>query len=216
MSRELVRSAIRSLGLSRKKASFYGKPKDLDTKIASFVQQRDAFAASGKHFVSIDETSFGRNFTRCTYGYSPIGKPLYLAKALPRVTTTSVVACVSRDGLVGKHSIVGGAFNAQRFAAFLESLRLPVDTVVLLDNVRFHHSQIVKQAAERLGIHLLFVPPYSPWFNPIEYCFSVIKRAYYKSLDIEAAFGLLGARTCAATFSKCLSLMHPPSLFAAT
>ena len=50
---------------------------------------------------------------------------------------------------------------------------LQPDTVVLIDNVAFHHSKIVKQYARDRNIHLLYVPPYSPWFNPVEGVFSI-------------------------------------------
>ena len=42
---------------------------------------------------------------------------------------------------------------------------------LLQDNVRFHHSKIVKQYAAENNIGMNYIPPYSPIFNPIEMSF---------------------------------------------
>jgi len=38
------------------------------------------------------------------------------------------------------------------------------------------------------NVHLLYVPPYSPWFNPVERVFSIVKRNYYSTRDIQQSF----------------------------
>jgi transposase len=59
-------------------------------------------------------------------------------------------------------------------------------------------------------VHLLFTPPYSPWFNPIEGVFSIVKRHYYKHGNINAAFACVEARHTAAFFRQALSLAAAP------
>ena len=88
VSKELVRIAISKLGLSKKKARFYGEPNNLKEKTEIFLEQRDKYIKQNRRFLSIDETSFGRNGIN-TFGYSRIGRPLYIKKKQPRVTTTS-------------------------------------------------------------------------------------------------------------------------------
>ena len=61
VSKELVRLAISKLGLSKKKARFYGEPNDLKEKTTIFLERRDAYIEQKRRFLSIDETSFGRN-----------------------------------------------------------------------------------------------------------------------------------------------------------
>ena len=41
------------------------------------------------------------------------------------------------------------------------------------------------------GVRLLFTPPYSPWFNPIEACFSIVKRSYYRGSSVDQAYATL-------------------------
>jgi transposase len=79
VSKELVRTIIKKLGFSKKKAKRFGTSPDLESKTAAFIARRDALLAEGRRFYSIDETSFGRNGP-ATYGYALRGQPLLLRK----------------------------------------------------------------------------------------------------------------------------------------
>jgi transposase len=57
-------------------------------------------------------------------------------------------------------------------------------TVLLMDNVAFHHSYKVKEYTKEIQWDILFVPPYSHVFNPIEGVFSIVKRQYQRNLSI--------------------------------
>lgn len=52
--------------------------------------------------------------------------------------------------------------------------------ILILDNFRSHHTRTVKALAKRLNIILVFLPPYSPDLNPIEYIWKDVKRAISK------------------------------------
>jgi transposase len=96
----------------------------------------------------------------------------------------------------------------------LRQLALPPRTVLLLDNVRFHHSAESRVAAAEKGFDLLFVPvpPYSPWFNPIETVFSVIKRHYYQNHDAEAALAIVQQTHVLGAFRHSFSACHNLSI----
>lgn len=49
--------------------------------------------------------------------------------------------------------------------------------ILILDNFRSHHARTVTAFAERLNIVLVFLPPYSPDLNPIEFIWKDVKRA---------------------------------------
>jgi hypothetical protein len=49
-----------SIGMTRKKVRFYGRPKDLKVKTDIYKAKRDEFIENGKVFYSLDETSFVR------------------------------------------------------------------------------------------------------------------------------------------------------------
>lgn len=207
VSRELVRLAIKRLGLTKKKARYYGISKNHEAKTAEFLQQRQKYQDENRIFVSIDETSFGRNGVN-TRGYAPRGKKLHISKNPQRFITTSAVCCVSTKGIEAL-TIRQGSFNTASFVDFVMSLRLPRGTVLLMDNVSFHKSASVREAIQQVGLVPLYTPPYSPWFNPIELCFSIIKRSYYKSLNILDAFESLTSGHAEAFFNKSLKCTGP-------
>jgi len=159
------------------------------------------------NFVSIDETSFGRNGIN-TMGYTKKGTKLHICKKPQRCITTSAVCCVSSIGIEAL-AIRQGSFNTSTFMDFISSLRLPRGTIVLMDNVSFHKSASVRSAILEKGLVALYTPPYSPWFNPIEMCFSIVKRSYYKSLDIHSAFRTLTRGHAEAFFNKSLKCAGP-------
>ena len=202
VSKELIRTAINKFGFSRKKAKFFSVPKQLEEQTKGFKETRNRLLNEGRQVYSLDETSFGRN-CKDMKGYSPKGQVLAIKRNQPRITTTSSLVIVS-DCEIVSHQEVQGSFNTERFCTFLESLSLPAGSVILLDNVRFHHSILAREIVERKAWYFLFTPPYSPWFNPIEGVFSIIKRDFYKHQDIVKAFGTVNSSHCKAFFHKSL------------
>ncbi|KAL5504684.1 hypothetical protein ACEPAH_7347 [Sanghuangporus vaninii] len=77
--------------------------------------------------------------------------------------------------------IVEGSFNADSFAAFINTLLDSMqpwparNSVVIMDNCSIHKSDDVRQLIESRGMKLEFLPAYSPDFNPIELAFSLLK-----------------------------------------
>ena len=135
----------------------------------------------------MDETSFGRH-GRVVYGYSPRGEQLKIQRKTSRMTIVSSLTVVSDKEIIHRQE-VKGSFNTLLFCSFLESLSLPVGTVILLDNVAFHRSKKASEVANLKGYIFLFTPPYSPWFNPIEGVFSIVKRDFYKHGSIVHPLG---------------------------
>ena len=203
VSKELVRIAIKKQGFTKKKARFYGQPKNLQEKTKEFLEKRTFYKSLNKQFISIDEVSFGRNGIN-TKGYSKKGSKLYIQKNKPVMITTSCVCAYSKNKLIGKLHIKG-SINTELYIQFLNSLDLNSEMVLLMDNVRFHHANKVKELCKNKNIEILYTPPYSPWFNPIELCFSIIKRQYYKNQNIDLAFDSLNKNHLEAFFNKSLN-----------
>jgi transposase len=187
-----------------------GAPKSLQAKTEDFIRQRKEYEAEGRPFVAIDETAFGRN-TRSPYGYAQKGSKLFVRKREPRITTTSVVACVSNTGWLKTMQFVGSV-NTDRFLEFLQQVCFPQDAVVLMDNVSFHHAKKVKEyvSVNLPHIAILYTPPYSPWYNPIESCFSIVKRHFAKGrTTVEESMNMLSAQHCESFFRKSLHCVEP-------
>ena len=70
------------------------------------------------------------------------------------------------------------AANTEIFGFFIEHYLAPVLTpkhTVVMDNVPFHKSTVIQNAIRETGANILFLPPYSPEFNPIEEMWSKLK-----------------------------------------
>ena len=59
---------------------------------------------------------------------------------------------------------------------------LPPGAVIVMDNASFHRKARLICVAQKYGFRLIFLPPYSPEFNPIEKVWSWLKRRLRSSL----------------------------------
>ena len=173
---ELIRLYIKKIGYSRKRARYYSESKNSSAKLNKFLEDRKQFIKEKRTFVSIDETSFGRNF-KPAVGYSKKGSRLNIRKITASILTTSALCAVCPNHPVYK-TINKGSFNSDNFSEFIDGLDFPEKTVLLMDNVSFHHSYKVKEIANKHKWDILYIPPYSPVFNPIEGVFSIVKRSF--------------------------------------
>ena len=208
ISRQLANCVVRRLGFSRKRARFFGKPLDLPSKTNDFLLKRDALVSENRRFVAVDETSFGRHGAP-TYGYAPKGEQLRIQKQTPHFRTISVLAMADVNGIIAKTS-KHGSFNTLSFKEFLTQAPIESGTVILLDNVAFHKARCILELATEKGWLLLYTPPYSPWFNPIEGMFSIIKRHFYKYASIDNALNALNPHHANSFFRQSFSLRGMP------
>ena len=97
--------------------------------------------------------------------------------------TTTLVAALTLGGIEAPRTL-DGAMNGAAFLAYIEQVLGPAlrpgDTVVM-DNLPAHKMTGVRAAIEACGARLLYLPPYSPDFNPIEMAFSKIKALLRKA-----------------------------------
>jgi transposase len=63
-------------------------------------------------------------------------------------------------------------------------MNLPEGSLVVMDNLRAHHSPEVRNVLANKGIGILFSPPYSPRCNPIEKVFGALKPMYRKQCPL--------------------------------
>jgi transposase len=100
---------------------------------------------------------------------------------------TTLVAALEPDG-VHEPWMIEGAMNTESFEWYITEQLAPTlrpGQVVVLDNLSVHKAARIRQVLEAHHCTLLFLPPYSPDFTPIEQAFSKIK----------AVLRRLGART---------------------
>jgi transposase len=112
------------------------------------------------------------------YGYSPQGERLHLSVPRNRGENTTLVASMSLEGM-GPSMAVKGSTTAEVFETYLKDVLLPEvreGQVVIMDSLPAHKPNRVRELIEGRGCELLYLPSYSPDYNPIEEAFSKIKE----------------------------------------
>lgn len=123
------------------------------------------------------------------YGYSPKGERVRLKVPRNRGRNTTLLASITISGM-GEAIAVEGSTNKEVFEAYVERALLPTleaGEVVVMDNLSAHKPARVRELIEGKGCELIYLPAYSPDFNPIEEAFSkikdVVRRAAVRTKD---------------------------------
>jgi transposase len=147
--------------------------------------------------VFIDETSANTQMTR-RFGRCPRGQRLVCPVPYGHWKTTTFVAALRADGLVAP-MVIDGAMNGDLFVAYAQQVLVPTlraGDIVVMDNLASHKRVAAVRAIEAAGCCVVYLPPYSPDFNPIEQAFAKIKArlraAELRTIDkVEAFFGTI-------------------------
>jgi transposase len=97
--------------------------------------------------------------------------------------TTTFTAGLRLGGLTAP-MVLDGPMNGDAFLAYVDQALVPELTpgdIVVMDNLPAHKVAGVREAIEAVGARLLYLPPYSPDFNPIEMAFSKLKALLRKA-----------------------------------
>lgn len=146
-------------------------------KPKAYLRLRERYVRRKKTLVYVDESGFAPEVVR-QYGRAPRGRKVHgLRPGNSRPRTCLLAAQI--EGSVQATQLWEGTCDTLTFNHWLEHLLCPILSdkhVVVLDNATFHHSTTTKELIEQAGATLLFLPPYSPDFNPIEQDFAAIKK----------------------------------------
>ena len=135
------------------------------------------------------------------YGRSWRGHRLVSHVPFGHWKTTTFVAALRVEGLTAP-LVVDGPMNGAVFLAYVRQHLAPQlrpRDLVILDNLPAHKVAGVREAVEAVGARLVYLPPYSPDFNPIEQVFAKLKSLLRKVQErtvsgLEAAIGQLLSR----------------------
>ena len=128
--------------------------------------------------------------------------------------TTTLIAGLRLSGMVAP-MVLDGPINGAWFEAYVAQILVPElrrGDVVIMDNLSSHKRAPVRQRIEAAGATLLFLPPYSPDFNPIEKAFARFKAMLRKAAErtVAGLWALIGKLTdifqpaeCANYFTSC-------------
>lgn len=107
------------------------------------------------------------------------------SEAIPRNygASTSMLATLSIDG-VEAPMLIEGSVDTAVFNAYCEEVLRPTlksGDILVLDNLRAHRASRIEEIAAGCGVRVVWLPPYSPDFSPIELMWSKVK-AYLKKI----------------------------------
>lgn len=150
--------------------------KRLRRTFAKRVEQE--LGALVKHLKFIDEIGTNLGLTRLCGRATP-GERVVEATPGHSGPHYTVVAALGWRGVQAPW-VLEGAMDTVAFETYVEKVLAPtvrVGDIVLMDNLSAHKSEQVQQLIEARQARLVFLPPYSPDFNPIELCWSKVKEA---------------------------------------
>ena len=137
-----------------------------------------------ERLVFIDETWTATNMTR-SHGRCRKGERLRMGYPHGHRKTTMLVAGLRKTGMVAPMTL-DGPINGDWFEAYVRHILIPTlrpGDVVIMDNLSSHKRASVREMIEAVGARLLFLPPYSPDFNPIEMAFAKLKALLRKAAE---------------------------------
>ena len=133
--------------------------------------------------IYIDETGFNL-WTRRPNGRSILGTPCNITVPTNRGQNISLIMAIGRSGVI-HHQLVLGSVNGYIYQKFIEEVNAVLDPNIpyrlIQDNAPIHKGII--------SLHtMVYLPPYSPFLNPIEAVFSKLKRDVRGQLSTSSGF----------------------------
>lgn len=191
VSRSTIGRVLRRLGLTRKKKTFHATERDTERVMEMrALWQEFVRDLAPERLVFVDESGSNIAMSR-EYGRSPRGQRVGGDRPMRWGDNVTMIGAIGINGLRTLMTVEGGT-TGEVFLSFVKEFLAPTlqpGDVVVLDNLGSHKVDGVREAIEAVGAELLYLPPYSPDFNPIELCWSKLK-AHLKKLGARTREGL--------------------------
>ena len=141
-----------------------------------------AAAVDPKRLLFVDECGTHTSLAPI-YGYAVRGERLYLPVPRSRGKNTTLLSSMTLSGM-GPSLSVEGSTTARVFETYVEKVLLPSlkeGQIVVMDNLSAHRPKRIRELIESRGCELVYLPAYSPDYNPIEEAFAKIKNLLRKA-----------------------------------
>ena len=129
-----------------------------------------------ENLIFIDEAGVNLSLIR-QLARAPKGKRAHGPRPQKPRKNVSIIGAIALKGIISKYSILG-ATDGLTFEAFISQHLVPQlwkGACVVMDNCSVHRVKEIEKLIERASATLIYLPPYSPDFSPIENCWSKIK-----------------------------------------
>jgi transposase len=128
-------------------------------------------------FVFVEECSSNTSLAPL-YGWARKGERAYQKAPRNWGKNITLISSIGKERGMGASLVVEGSTNGAVFETYLEDVLLPTlkrGQVVVMDNLSSHKGERVRELIEAKGCQLIYLPPYSPDYSPIEQAFSKLK-----------------------------------------
>ena len=130
-----------------------------------------------RQLVCVDESGATTEMTR-RYGRAPRGERIREATPAGHWSTLTLLGARSTEGWLATMTVESPT-DGDVMRAYLEQVlcpRLQPGQIVVMDNLSAPKVPGVRELIEATGAKLLYLPPYSPDFNPMEQCWGKVKQ----------------------------------------
>jgi transposase len=126
--------------------------------------------------VAVDETGFSHGFIHPRKQWQRRGCTQRLSRLTAFERCSKTVTCVVSCKAIIHYEWARQPMNSLRFASFLRTALIGYTGYwLILDNVAFHKTELVRSTLESLGVTPIYIDPYTPQQNPIEEVFAMVK-----------------------------------------
>ena len=181
-SQSSISKLLKKASLTRKRLSLIPEERNSERILdARIFFAREIEQVNINKLVYLDETGFNMH-SSSKYGYSERNTKAFITVPANKGINISLMCAIDCNGVI-EYNIVDGAYNGNLFINFIIDKLVPYfainrDSILILDNARFHHRQDVLLCLNQNSIFYKFLPAYSPQLNPIEEFFSSLKSRY--------------------------------------
>ncbi|WP_242051428.1 IS630 family transposase [Nostoc sp. FACHB-280] len=169
---------LQKMEISLKKKTLHASEKETERVQSLRVQfwlQLQGIPA--ENLIFIDEAGANLSLIRHS-ARSKKGKRAHGQRPQKRCKNVSIIGALALKGVISQYSILG-ATDGLTFEAYISQKLVPrlwAGAYVIIDNCSIHKGAEIEKIIQSAGAKLIYLPPYSPDFSPIENCWSKIKN----------------------------------------
>jgi transposase len=199
--------ALKDMKLTLKKKSLHASEQNRpDVKLKREEWEQSMPGVDVEKLVFFDEIGVNTKMVRL-YGRCPQSQRLIDFAPAGHYSNNTLLSGMRLDGIVAP-MLLDGPVNGETFAGYVEQCLAPAlepGDILIIDNLPAHKSARVTAAIEAAGCTLVYLPPYSPDFNPIENMWSKVKESIRSAAarTLDAVVTAVGVALHSVTPSDC-------------
>lgn len=180
-SRSTISRALKACDWSNKRVHILARQRDEDLRGHHLYKVNDP-SHTVDMFVFCDESGLDKRDGARRTGWAPVGYTPRTESLLKRGGRFHILPAITIDGLLAVWVFKGHTTKEVFLQWLIDEVLMKMNpfpgprSILVMDNASWHHDQAIYDAVKRRGVLPLYLPPYSPDFNPIEAYFGDLKK----------------------------------------